>query len=137
MRGSSVTWLSVIGLVTVLALTRGSSAPSFVPPGASPSLPVMLDASAGGSTIQVHVGQAVDLDLGAGYSAPRSSDSGVLVEVGSPQICTESEGCWRYHFQALRPGEVDLVYTQRAVCKSGEMCPMFIFLWTVHVQVRA
>jgi hypothetical protein len=131
-QGQYWVWLGVAGLVAILVLVRIWSPLS----GTSLSArALLLNADAGNSTVQLTVGQALDLDLVAGYSVPSSSDSGVLVEQGSRTACG-GEGCWRYHFQAVKAGEADLTAQRRAVCNPGEMCPMFIFLWSMHVQVR-
>ena len=101
----------------------------------SPITLVHLGANDGGGTVTVQVGQKLDLDLGAGYSAPRSSDTAVLGELASSESCLGVEGCQRYHFVALRPGAADLVSYRRAVCKPGEMCMLFVMLFTIHIQV--
>jgi hypothetical protein len=101
----------------------------------APSLPVVqLGAANGGGTVQVQAGQKVDLDLGAGYSAVHSSNAGVLV-MGAIEPCLEVAGCQRYHFTAMSSGQADLQAERRAVCLPGDACPMFIFLFAIHVQV--
>jgi len=123
----------VLGLLVIAALAGCTSA--SVPSRSTPLAVLQLGEQDGGGTVQAHVGQVVELDLGEGYSAVHSSDSSVLQEQAAAGSCSEVAGCQRYTFLAKASGEADLMAERRAVCTPGDMCPMFIFLFTIHVQV--
>lgn len=123
-----------LGLAGLLILFAASLLWPSLPDGAQVPPTVHLGAASGGTTVKVQVGQKVDLDLGAGYSAIHSSDAQVL-EQGMSEPCAGMDGCQRYHFTAMADGQADLQAERRAVCLPDEACPMFIFLFTIHIQV--
>lgn len=131
MNGKRALWIGVsVGLFVAVSFGLSMIYQARIPAS------VHMGVNDGGQTVQLKVGQGFDLDLVAGEGMPLSSDSTVVKAQGE-EVCSRTGDCTRYHFVALKPGEADLTYEKRPVCASGEMCPQFIMLFTVHVQVKA
>jgi hypothetical protein len=126
-------WLGLLLLGLLVGLGLSLVWPTI--PSIAPTLHLTGDNN--GQTVQMQIGQELDLDLGAEYSDVHSNDPRVLAEKGAVQTCGDYIPCARYRFVAQAVGETDIVAWRRAVCKPDEMCPLFIISWSLHVQVKA
>jgi len=89
--------------------------------------------------VQVHVGQRLLVVLHAPanmrpWSHPASSDRAILTPVVDPAAMTPL-GVTVGAFQAVAPGEVQVIAITGVNCLAGQACPMFAVEYTLRVSV--
>jgi hypothetical protein len=122
--------------------TLSSAPPPESVPAASASTACMrgaravcITASANGQTVVVGVGWRVGVDLQGSeraWSAPVEGGADLLRQVAGVR---RDGGAVQVAYTAVAPGRTDLRATERPLCRPGRMCPQFILLWQVHIQV--
>jgi len=90
-------------------------------------------------TVSMRVGQKLEVVLHAGaamsnWAQPHSSDETILAPIVDP-AATAVRGVTLAAFQARAPGQVDVTAYASPICPSGQPCPMYVMLFSLHVTV--
>ncbi len=89
------------------------------------------------STIPAHVGDVVEIRLpfGQSWTGPTASQGSLeLQQPAGYALKTDNVCVWR--FTAKTAGTTQLEFHSRALCKAGQMCPMYIaeFPFTITIK---
>jgi hypothetical protein len=68
------------------------------------------------------------------WTQPKSSDESVLIPIVNP-AATAVRGATLAAFQAKALGHADITAYGSPICPSGQPCPMYVMLFSVHVTV--
>ncbi|GCE04369.1 hypothetical protein [Dictyobacter aurantiacus] len=93
--------------------------------------------SQSGTTVNAHKGDIIDLSFpfGKKWIGPRSVPAQLEMQKPAGYASKSDKTCvWR--FTARNTGTVDLHFTSRAMCKPGQMCPMYVIDVPVTVIVK-
>lgn len=89
------------------------------------------------STVTAHVGEVVEVQLPFGHrwTGPNISGDGLQLLSPSGFASTADKMCvWR--FNALSKGLTQLAFSAQAICKKGQVCPLYVFAVTFRVEVK-
>ena len=115
-----------------------ASSPSPTPSGGS-NLSFDVTVTETTRAASMRVGQKLEVVLHAGngmnnWTQPRSSDESILTPIVDP-AATAVRGVTLAAFQAKGPGQVDITAYGSPICPSGQVCPMYVMLFSVKVTV--
>ncbi len=144
---------TVVSIAVVLLIACGGSAPlgasdSSPPAKTTPASPasvacstgarsLCLTASSGGRTVTVGVGWTVTVELRGHerqWSALSQYGEQILRQLGAVK---RQAGSVQAAYEAIAPGRTELRALERPVCLPGRICPQFILLWLLRVDVRS
>lgn len=94
---------------------------------APPTANVIVKSNQTNASISAHVGDVVEIRLpfGQKWSGPTTSEGGLEIQQPSGYAQKTDNVCvWR--FTAKSAGTTSLEFHQQALCKSGQLCPMYI-----------
>ena len=89
------------------------------------------------STINARVGDVVEVQLPFGHKwgGPKSSPQDLQMQSPAGYASTANNACmWR--FNATSAGNTTINYTSQALCKLGQVCPMYILELSFKVNVK-
>jgi hypothetical protein len=93
--------------------------------------------SAAGQIVTAHVGDVIELHapFGKKWDGPQNALAGLTLQTPSGYAQKTNNVCvWR--FDAKSAGTTKLDFTSRAICKKGQMCPLFIANVEVTITVK-
>ncbi len=124
-----------------LAATAGYGTSQGCPSNAVVSSPTkatitVLDSNKS-SIINAHRGDVIEfrLSFGKKWSGPTTSQGGLELQTPAGYAVKTSKACV-WDFVAKSTGTTALTFNSQALCKRGEMCPMFIAVLPFTVQVK-
>ena len=115
----------------------GSSPNPTQSPGSNLSFDVTVTETTRAASIRG--GQKLEVVLHSGngmnnWTQPLSSDESILIPIVNP-AGTAVRGVTLAAFQAKAPGQADITAYGSPICPSGQACPMYAMLFSVHVTV--
>ena len=102
-----------------------------------PAANVVIKASQSNSTVSTSVGNTVEVQLPFGHKwqGPVSTSSVLQLQQPSGYALKSQNVCvWR--FVAKASGTTKLSFTSQALCKAGELCPMYIAVFSFDINVK-
>ncbi|GAC1565742.1 MAG: hypothetical protein NVS3B14_04500 [Ktedonobacteraceae bacterium] len=122
--------------------TTGTTASAYGCPGTVMTTPpapanVVLNQSNSSSTVTAHVGDVVEIELpfGQAWSGPTTSQGALQLLPPAGFALTASKVCvWR--FTAQSAGTIQLNFYGKAICRKGQMCPLYIMRLPFTVAVK-
>jgi hypothetical protein len=129
MRRLIVSVACIASLLSALALAQTAAATTRTP---IPNCPRTITNKDNGKTIRMARGSCATLKLDDRlvWTVPQSSSNAVSV-FDTETFAPDQE----WGLRALHPGNATITSTGRLKCKPGEVCPLFIELFSVHVHV--
>jgi hypothetical protein len=97
---------------------------------------VVVTPAGNATTVHAHVGDviAVHMPFGKRWSGPSSSQGNLnLQQPAGYGLKSDSACVWRFTAQSV--GTTALEFSARALCKAGQMCPMYIAVVSVTIAV--
>lgn len=98
---------------------------------------VVVTPASANTTVHAHVGDVIEIRLpfGKRWTGPNSSQGNLTLQQPAGYGVKSYNACvWR--FTAHSAGTTSLQFTSRALCKPGQMCPMYIAVLPVTIVVR-
>jgi hypothetical protein len=119
----------IASLLAALALAQTAAATTRT---TIPNCPRTITNKDNGKTIRMVQGSCATLKLDNSlvWTTPQSSSKAVSVFDTETFAPDQEWGLW-----AARPGDATITSTGRPNCKPGEVCPLFVVLFSVHVHV--
>jgi hypothetical protein len=116
-------------LLTALAMAQTAAASTRT---TIPNCPRTITNKDNGKTIWMVQGSCATLKLDDNFvwTTPKSSSKAVSV-FDTETFAPDQE----WGLRAVRPGDATITSTGRLNCKPGEVCPLFLVLFSVHVHV--
>lgn len=126
--------------VCLLAAACGSSGTGPAPnPGPGVGFDVSVTEKDHAATL--HVGQTIQLVLHEAngmtpWNHPRSSNTAILTPIADP-AATSVRGVTVAAFKAVVPGDAEVSSYAGPDCSPGQVCPMFVAVYSLKVSVQA
>jgi hypothetical protein len=98
---------------------------------------VMVLDSSKDTTVNAHAGDVIEfrMSFGKKWSGPKASQ-GNLELLGPAGYASQASNACIWDFRARSVGTTVLTFNSQALCKRGQMCPMFIVAQSFTVQVK-
>ena len=105
------------------------------PPQATPNVTIKLSNSNG--TIAAHDGDLIEVRLpfGQQWSEPVASGNILQLQTPSGYALNTAKVCI-WHFIAKSTGTAQLSFSAKAICKPGQMCPLYIMRVPFAIDVK-
>jgi hypothetical protein len=88
-------------------------------------------------TIVAHNGDTVEVELPFGHKWTGPTDSQGVLQLQQPAgYAWKSSNMCVWRFVAMGAGTQKLAFTSQALCKNGQMCPMYIMAMSFTVDVK-
>ena len=89
------------------------------------------------ATITAHVGDVIEIQLpfGLRWTGPSTSVGGLQLQTPAGYASTATKVCI-WHFNAQSTGRTQLVFSARAICKTGQSCPQYAVTVTFTIVVK-
>lgn len=97
---------------------------------------VVVTPTGNATTVHAHVGDIIEVHMpfGKRWSGPSSSQGNLNLQQPAGYGLKSNNACvWR--FTAQSAGTTSLEFSARALCKAGQMCPMYIAVVPVTIAV--
>ncbi len=105
------------------------------PPQANPNVTIQLSNSNG--TIIAHNGDLIEVRLpfGQQWSVPTTSGNVLQLQTPAGYAVSADKVCI-WHFIAKGTGTATLSFSAKAICKAGQMCPLYIMRVPFTIDVK-
>jgi len=105
------------------------------PPPANPNVTIRLTNSNG--TIVAHNGDLIEVRLpfGQQWSAPTTAGNVLQLQTPAGYAVSADKVCI-WHFIAKNTGTAELSFSSKAICKAGQMCPLYIMRVPFTIDVK-
>ena len=105
------------------------------PPQTNPNVTIKLSNS--NSTIAAHNGDLIEVRLpfGQQWSAPVTSGNILQLQTPAGYADTVNKVCV-WHFIAKSTGSAQVSFSAKAICKPGQMCPLYIMRVPFTIDVK-
>ena len=103
----------------------------------SPPANVVLKMSNSNATVTAHQGDVIEIQLPFGqlWNGPTASQGALQLQTPYGYPSQTAKSCiWR--FTAQGTGTTQLIFSGRAICKKGQMCPQYVISvpFSIHVN---
>jgi hypothetical protein len=98
---------------------------------------VLVQSPTDNQTVTAHIGDIIEVHFPFGFKWNGPTTTSGILELLQPSgyAWSADQSCvWR--FAAKSSGSVDLNFDSRAICKAGQMCPMFIRNTSIVITVQ-
>jgi len=122
--------------VTGYGTTLGCPSDAVISPSPKANQSVTVKSQAG-TTVTANKGDIIELrfPFGKKWIGPQSVPSQLMQQQPAGYALKSDNVCvWR--FTAMNTGTVDLHFTSRAICKPGQMCPLYVVDVPVNITVK-
>lgn len=105
------------------------------PPPANPNVTIQLSNS--NATIIAHNGDLIEVRLPFGQQWSIPTTSGNVLQLQTPAgYAVSADKVCIWHFIAKSTGTATLSFSAKAICKAGQMCPLYIMRVPFTIDVK-
>ena len=102
-----------------------------------PSPNVVIQASQSNSTVTTSVGSTIEVHLPFGHKWQGPVSTSNVLQIQQPAgYALKSQNVCVWRFVAKSAGTTKIAFTSQALCKSGELCPMYIAVFSFNIDVK-
>ncbi len=102
-----------------------------------PSPNVVIQASQSNSTVTTSVGSTIEVHLPFGHKWQGPVSTSSVLQLQQPAgYALKSQNVCVWRFVAKTAGTTKIAFTSQALCKTGELCPMYIAVFSFNLDVK-
>jgi len=102
-----------------------------------PSPNEVIQASQVNSTVTTSVGSTIEVHLPFGHKWQGPVNTTSVLQLQQPAgYALKSQNVCVWRFVAKESGTTKISFTSQAICKAGELCPMYIAVFSFNINVK-
>lgn len=102
-----------------------------------PSPNIVLQPQQSNSTVTTSVGNTIEVHLPFGHKWQGPVNTSGVLQLQQPAgYALKSQNVCVWRFVAKESGTTRITFTSQALCKAGELCPMYIAVFSFNINVK-
>lgn len=102
-----------------------------------PAPNIVLQSSQSNSTVTTSVGSTIEVHLPFGHKWVGPVNTSTELQLQQPAgYALKSQNVCVWRFVAKQSGTSRISFTSQAICKTGELCPMYIAVFSFNINVK-